>query len=262
MLVNILNFPPVYSSQTSRDPIKPTANRSSVVYLTGSDSSRSSKDQNSHHHFHRRAPAFVVTDTEGLNDFQKYISCASSSTKSYSTKFHCRGVKTVSWKLTMCNAEQMVFPNVKLPAKHSHTLAANAHTHAQNDTQLVNNDSHSSIHRQICKAFPAPQFEDPKVKVRNQVQVGLMWKTEGQISSKAESCCRKTGRRSNRPDYKGRAVTFNGGGAAAESVHVRHRSWRSDAAQQFPHTPQPSPATGPYRRRLHASLTFISGLMS
>lgn len=65
MLVNILNFPPVYSSQTSRDPIKPTGNRSGVVYLTGSDSSRSSNDQNSHHHFHRRAPAFVVTDAGG-----------------------------------------------------------------------------------------------------------------------------------------------------------------------------------------------------
>lgn len=28
----------------------------------------------------------------------------------------------VSWKLSMCNTEQMVFLNVKLPAKHSHTL--------------------------------------------------------------------------------------------------------------------------------------------
>lgn len=145
----------------------------------------------------------------------------------------------------------MVFPERQAASKTlAHISAKHTHTRTEWYT-FINNYSHSSIHRQICKAFPAPQFEDPKVKVRNQVQVGLMWKTDDQISSQAESCCRKTGLRSNPPDYKAGAVTFNGGGAAGgwtlPNTSLTHRGLHR--------------CTGPYRRWLHASVTFISGLM-
>lgn len=206
------------------------------MYLTGSDSSRSSKDQNSHHYFHRRAPAFVVTDARSwrLKDFQKYISRVFPAENLIPPNSAVREQKRCRGNL-LCVTQSRWF---------SWTSSCQQNTRTHTCTQwytFINNHSHSSIHRQICKAFPAPRFEDPKVKVRNQVRVGLMWKTDEQISS----CCRKIGLRSNPPDYKGRAVTLSGGGAAAESVRVRLRSWRLDAAQHFPHTAWPSPVHRP-----------------
>lgn len=151
----------------------------------------------------------------------------------------------VSWKLSMFNTEQMVFLNVKLPAKtltHINTCRNiwenSTHTHRYT---FINNYPHSHIYRQICKVFPAPQFQDLKVKMWNQVKVRLMWKTDDTVSSLTESSCRKTILLSLLQDDKGRALTFNNECAGPESVHVRLRScwlealWRC-CRQGFAHS--------------------------
>lgn len=44
MLVTIMNFPPVLSSEANHDPIKSTEDRGRVVYLTDSHSNSNTED--------------------------------------------------------------------------------------------------------------------------------------------------------------------------------------------------------------------------
>lgn len=137
----------------------------------------------------------------------------------------------VSWKLLMCNTEQMVFLNIKLPTKQTHINISRDTwwTHFNHSYTFINNYSDCCIHRQICKVFPAGCCQSSKVRLWKQVKVSLMWKTDGAVSQNLPSYSKKMNLFSLLHDSKGSALTFNSKWTGPDSIHVRLRSCWLDA---------------------------------